>query len=59
MDKKIIRILIAVIAIVVIMISIVTIILIQTKSNTDGVEDAMGADVDEEEYKIAKTNNVI
>lgn len=59
MDKKIIRILIAVIAIVVIMISIVTIILIQTKSNTDGVEDAMGADVDEEEYKILKTNNVI
>ena len=59
MDKKIIRILIAVIAIVVIMISIVTIILIQTKSNTDGVEGAMGADVDEEEYKILKTNNVI
>lgn len=59
MDKKIIRILIAVIAIVVIMISIVTIILIQTKSNTDGAEEIMGEDVDEEEYKIAKTNNVI
>lgn len=59
MDKKIIKILIAVIAIVVIMISIVTIILIQTKSNTDGAEEIMGEDVDEEEYKIAKTNNVI
>lgn len=59
MDKKIIKILIAIIAIVVIMISIVTIILIQTKSNTDGAEEIMGEDVDEEEYKIAKTNNVI
>lgn len=58
MDKKIMKILIAIIAIIVIMISIVTIILVQTKNDTD-TSGIMGADVDEEEYKISKTNNVI
>ncbi len=60
MDKRILKIIIAIIAVVIIMISIVTIILIQNKNN--GSQDSsgiIGADVDEEEYKISKTNSVI
>lgn len=60
MDKKIVKILIAIIAIIIIMISIVTIILI--KSNDDEVQDIsgiMGEDIDEDTYKVSKTDSVI